>query len=128
MIKTKKHSFTLLEITIAIAIVTLSFGFLFSSTTRSLRHKLRVLEKIECERLAELSFFETLDAWIKNEHVSLPSTQETAIKRLVKLTTRSKISKQNEAWQKVKIHVKYPHAKVAMDYFFLVKSVDKKIE
>lgn len=62
-----KHTFLLLEILIAILLVSLCLIPLIQSPIQSYRAEMKLLEEMEGERLAEWSFSEVKDKLLKNE-------------------------------------------------------------
>lgn len=63
----RKPSYVLLEIMIAIALVSLCALPLALSPLQTLKKEIELLEKLECERIAEVSFAEIKEELLRNE-------------------------------------------------------------
>ena len=135
----KKYSFALLEVVIAIAVCMMTFGLLFTNTSKHLHKQLKLLKQIEAERLLELSRFEILSTWIQdgnfeNPNLTFSPTQTTifadqpiSLEREIKLwKTLSKTSAEDEEWKKLTFQISYPQLNIRDRYNLLLKHVDKK--
>jgi len=135
----KKYSFALLEVIIAIAVCMMTFGLLFTNTSKHVHKKLKLLKQIEAERLLELSRFEILSSWIQggtfeNPALEFPPSQTTVfsdepitLKREIKLwKTTSKTSDKEEEYKKLTFQITYPELSIRNRYNLLLKLVDKK--
>ncbi|MCB1108374.1 MAG: hypothetical protein KDK44_01835 [Chlamydiia bacterium] len=135
----KKHSFSLLEVVIAISVCMMSFGLLFRATSQHMHKQLITLKQIEAQRLLELSYFDILDTWIQkgrfdNCKIELPSFQKSVFsnepitfERLVTLgKTSSKTSTQHEQWKKLTFQVTYPQLKTSAKYYLLLHQSEPK--
>lgn len=131
----------MLEVVIAIAICMMTFGLLFTNTSKHLHKQLKLLKQIESERLLELSRFEILHTWIKNgsfenPHVEFDPTQTIVltdtpiqVQREIKIwKTLSKTSAHGEEYKKLTFQITYPQLNVRDRYNLLLKHVDKKTD